>query len=72
MRSHRVSLGIYIWDHQDRSYTCTWLYKSFYPDADVGPLGEGVAADCSYEKLFEYLQEVTSVAEKIVDSMELE
>lgn len=72
MRSPRESLGIYIWDHQDRSYTCTWLYKSFYPDADVGPLGEGVAADRSDEKFSEYLQEIMLVAEKIVDGMELE
>lgn len=48
------------------------LFKSFYLDADVKPLVEDAAADCSEEKFAEYLEEAKPVAQKIVEDMELD
>jgi len=45
------------------------LVKSHWPRADVSPLAEGMAADCSEEKFAEYLEEVKLVAHKIVETL---
>jgi phage gp36-like protein len=46
------------------------LFKSFWPKANLEPLADGMAADCSQERFTEYLKEVESVAQKIVESLE--
>lgn len=46
------------------------LIKSFYPQANVSPLADGMAADYSEEKFVEYLEEVEPVAHKIVENLE--
>jgi SMC interacting uncharacterized protein involved in chromosome segregation len=48
------------------------LVKSFWLKANLSPLADGMAADCSKEKFSEYIEEVKPVAQKIVDSLELE
>jgi hypothetical protein len=46
------------------------LVKSFWPKANVEPLANGMAADCSEEKFTVYLKEVKPMAHKIVESLE--
>jgi hypothetical protein len=46
------------------------LIKSFWPNGNLSPLAEGMAADCSDEKFAEYLDEVGPVAQKIVENLE--
>jgi hypothetical protein len=46
------------------------LVKSFWPKANVEPLVEGMAADCSEEQLKNYLKEVEPMAHRIVESLE--
>jgi hypothetical protein len=43
--------------------------KSFYLDADLEPLAEGMAEDCTEEKFSEYLKEAAPVANQIVDDL---
>jgi hypothetical protein len=43
--------------------------KLFWPEAQLDAFAQGVAAECSEEKLNEYLQEAQPVAEKIVKSV---
>jgi len=47
------------------------LFKSFYPSADVKPLAESMAGDCSEKKILEVLDQVEPVAYKIVDGLDL-
>jgi hypothetical protein len=46
------------------------LVKSFWTKANMEPLADGMAADCSKEKFAYYLKEVEPVAHKIVESLE--
>jgi phage gp36-like protein len=46
------------------------LIKPFWPKANVEPLAEGKAADCSEEKFAEYLKDIKPVADKIVENLE--
>lgn len=43
------------------------LMKYFWPKANMSPLVDGVAMECSDEKFAEYLKEVGPVAQKIFD-----
>lgn len=47
------------------------LVKSFYPNAEIEPLVEGMAEDCLEEKFSKYLKDVELVAHQIVDDMDL-
>jgi hypothetical protein len=46
------------------------LVKSFWPKANLSPLAGGMATDCSKENFLEYIKELKSMAQKIVDSLE--
>ena len=46
------------------------LVKSYWPGANLSPLGDGLSAECSDEKFAEYVEEVKPIAEKIIDSLE--
>ena len=46
------------------------LVKSYWPGANLAPIGDGLAEGCSDEKFAEYLKEVKPVANKIVDVLE--
>jgi hypothetical protein len=48
------------------------LFKSFWPEAQLGVLAEGKASDCSEEEFLEYRRETEPLAEKIVKSLEQE
>jgi len=44
------------------------LVKSYWPKADLSPLADGMAADCSEEKFSEDVEDLKPVAQKLVDS----
>ena len=44
------------------------LVKSYWPQTPLDALGKGVKADCTDEKLHQYLQETSVVANQIVES----
>jgi hypothetical protein len=46
------------------------LVNSFRPKANVKPLADGMAADCSEEQIRDYLKEVEPVAHRIVEGLE--
>ena len=46
------------------------LVKSYWPGANLAPIGDGLAERCSEEKFFEYVEEVKPIASKIVDSLD--
>jgi hypothetical protein len=48
------------------------LFKSFWPEAQLGVLAEGKASDCSEEEFLGYRREVAPLAEQIVKSLEQE
>jgi len=48
------------------------LVKPYWPVANLIPLGEGMAAECTEEKFAEYLEEVNPIAEKVIKSLEQE
>ena len=45
------------------------LVKSYWPRNPLDPLGEGAKADCSDDQFGQYLEEASSVADKIVESL---
>ena len=45
------------------------LVKSYWPRNPLDPLGEGAKADCSVDQFGHYLEETSSVADKIVESL---
>jgi len=45
------------------------LVKSYWPRTPLDPLGEGAKADCSGDQFGQYLEETSSVADKIVESL---
>ena len=45
------------------------LVKSYWPRTPLDPLGEGAKADCSDDQFGQYLEETSSVADKIVESL---
>ena len=46
------------------------LVKSFYPDAELEPLAERMAEDCTEELFSEYLGEAEPVANQILYEMD--
>ena len=48
------------------------LVKSYWPQARLAPLGEGMAVECSEEDFTKYTEEAKPVADKIVDMLEQE
>ena len=48
------------------------LVRSYWPQARLAPLGEGMAAECSEEDFTKYTEEAKPVADKIVDMLEQE
>lgn len=46
------------------------LVKSFWPAANLTIIGDGLAEGCSDEKFTEYVEEVKSIADKIISSLE--
>ena len=46
-----------------------WLVKSYWPCTPLDPLGEGAKADWSDDQFGQYLEETSSVADKIVESL---
>jgi len=45
------------------------LVKSYWPCTPLDPLGEGAKADCSHDQFGQYLRETSSVADKIVETL---
>ena len=45
------------------------LFKSFWPKPDLDRLSAGMAADCTKEKLEEYLVQVEPIAQKIIENL---
>ena len=45
------------------------LVKSYRPQTPLDALGKGAKADCTEEKFNQYLQETSSVADQIVESL---
>ena len=48
------------------------LVRSYWPQARLAPLGEGMAAECSEEDFTKYIEEAKPVADKIVEMLEQE
>ena len=46
------------------------LFKSYWHQANLVPLGKGVAVECSEEKISEFREEVKPIAGEIVKSLE--
>ena len=46
------------------------LVKSYWPGANLTPLGDGLAAGCSDEQFAQYVEEVKPIADKVIDSLE--
>ena len=46
------------------------LVKSYWPGANLTPLGDGLAAGCSDEQFAQYVEEVKSIADKVIDNLE--
>ena len=46
------------------------LVKSYWPQVNLAPLGEGMNPDCDEDKFVGFLGEVKPVADRIVDSLE--
>jgi len=64
-KDHQLSLG----DHQAVLHVLG-LVKSYWPEANLNPLGEGMALECDEEKFATLVEEVKHVADKIVDALE--
>ena len=45
------------------------LVKSYWPQTPLDPLGKGVKANCTDEPFDQYLQETSTTADKIVESL---
>jgi len=56
-------------DHQAVSHVLG-LVKSYWPEANLKPLGEGMPLECDEEKFATLVEEVKHVADKIVDALE--
>jgi hypothetical protein len=48
------------------------LVKSYWPMANMSPLVDGMADDCSKEKFSEFVEEAKPVAQRLLDSLEQE
>jgi hypothetical protein len=46
------------------------LGKSYWPKGNLSPLSDDMSADYSEDKFSEFVEEVKSVARKLVDSLE--
>ena len=45
------------------------LVKSYWPHTSLDPLGEGAKADCSDDQFDQYLEETSSIADRIVETL---
>ena len=45
------------------------LVKSYWPRTPLDPLGEGAKADCSDDQFGQYLEETSTIADKIVETL---
>ena len=43
--------------------------KSYWPHTSLDPLGEGAKADCSDDQFDQYLEETSSIADRIVETL---
>lgn len=48
------------------------LVKSYWPQTNLVPLGEGISIECSEDKFAYLVEEVKPIADRIVDSLEQE
>ena len=48
------------------------LVKSYWPQANLTPLGDGMNIDCNEDKFAEHMEEVKPVADRNADSLEQE
>ena len=46
------------------------LVKSYWPQANLAPLGQGMAVECSKENFARFREEAKPIAEKIVEFLE--
>ena len=45
------------------------LVKSYWPRTPLDPLGQGAKADCSDDQFGQYLEETSTIADKIVETL---
>jgi len=45
------------------------LVKSYWPHTSLDPLGEGAKADCSDDQFDQYIEETSTIADKIVETL---
>ena len=45
------------------------LVKSYWPRMPLDPLGEGAKADCSNDQFDQYLEETSTIVDRVVDSL---
>ena len=45
------------------------LVKSYWPRTPLDPLGEGAKADCSDDQFGQYLEETSTIADRIVETL---
>ena len=45
------------------------LVKSYWPRTSLDPLGEGAKADCSDDQFDQYIEETSTIADKIVETL---
>ena len=71
MCSHPQKIMMYLSD-TTRGYVShvLGLVKSYWPQANLIPLGEGISAECSKERFTTFVEEMKPVADKIVDIQE--
>nr|TKV99875.1 hypothetical protein SEVIR_8G073201v2 [Setaria viridis] len=41
------------------------MVKSFYPQANLAPMAEGITEDCSDEQFQQYLEEMAPIAQEV-------
>ena len=44
--------------------------KSYWPQANLAPLGDGMSLDCDEDKFAEFLGDIKPVADRIVGGLE--
>ena len=44
--------------------------KSYWPQANLAPLGDGMSPDCDEDKFAEFLGDIKPVADRIVGGLE--
>lgn len=46
--------------------------KSYWPKANLTPLGEGMSVECTEERFADLMEEMKPIADRIVDVLEQE